>query len=246
MATFFCTMFSQHLPAGTTVLPSGGVLYLSGQPHPLGNFAIGQKDSELEICCRKIKESNMPGAIFGLENREAAQPFVKSQGFSEEVAIPAMEVEIRSLPETPIPDGYQFVRLTKADSPSGFAQGLSDGYGVPLPICEAMSPKCIAISDDDDAEFQYFVVEKDGKVAAVSAMGLLDGVAGIYCVAVLPEYRNRGLGAAVTAEPLRRAAKVGYDIGVLQASTMGLPVYQRLGFVESGSVDTFFRFPEAN
>lgn len=52
-------------------------------------------------------------------------------------------------------------------------------------------------------------------------------VVGIHFVATLPEARRRGYGAAITA----RAANTAPDLpAVLQASDLGRPVYERIGF----------------
>lgn len=67
---------------------------------------------------------------------------------------------------------------------------------------------------------------------AASLVVLREDVASIYCVATLPEARGRGIGTAITREPLLEAKNGGYDVAVLEASEMGLPVYRRLGFKE--------------
>ena len=63
-------------------------------------------------------------------------------------------------------------------------------------------------------------------------MTLVGGIAGVFCVATIEAARRRGIGAAVTLAPLLDARAAGYQIGVLQASEMGYPVYQRIGFTE--------------
>ena len=63
-------------------------------------------------------------------------------------------------------------------------------------------------------------------------MFLTLGVAGLFAVATAEPARRQGFGAAITLAPLLEAREMGYRIGVLSASPMGFPVYQRLGFRE--------------
>ncbi len=61
-------------------------------------------------------------------------------------------------------------------------------------------------------------------------MFLSSGVAGLYQVEVSPEHRRQGIGTAMTPAPMEDARQLGYRIAVRQASTMGEPVYRRIGF----------------
>ena len=53
------------------------------------------------------------------------------------------------------------------------------------------------------------------------------GVAGIYNVCTLEEARNKGIGTAMSVEPLRQAKDLGYEVAILQSSEMGLNVFWR-------------------
>lgn len=65
------------------------------------------------------------------------------------------------------------------------------------------------------------------------------GTAGIYHVDVLADLRGHGFGKAITAGALAVAQDLGYPLGVLCASTLGTPVYLRLGFRIVGGIAYF-------
>jgi GNAT superfamily N-acetyltransferase len=56
------------------------------------------------------------------------------------------------------------------------------------------------------------------------------GVSGLFFVATLPQYRGRGIGAAMTWRAAVDGGKDGCRISSLQASEMGFPVYSKMGF----------------
>jgi GNAT superfamily N-acetyltransferase len=77
---------------------------------------------------------------------------------------------------------------------------------------------------------EFFLGRCEGRPAASSAVFFHDGIAGIYFVATLPEFRRRGFGLSITFAPLRKARTAGARGAILQASALGEPVYRRLGF----------------
>lgn len=82
---------------------------------------------------------------------------------------------------------------------------------------------------------RHFVGWQNERPVAGSTLFLGAGVAGIYHVDVLEDARGNGYGKAVTATALRAARDLGYRWGVLQASTLGRPIYERLGFRDVGT-----------
>ena len=56
------------------------------------------------------------------------------------------------------------------------------------------------------------------------------GIAGIFDVATVPRFRRQGLASAITHAAMTLAREVGYGRACLQASAMGVSLYQRLGF----------------
>jgi predicted acetyltransferase len=56
------------------------------------------------------------------------------------------------------------------------------------------------------------------------------GVAGIYWVGSLEQARGKGLGQAVTAAATNAGFELGAEIASLQASPMGKPIYEAMGY----------------
>jgi GNAT superfamily N-acetyltransferase len=70
-----------------------------------------------------------------------------------------------------------------------------------------------------------------GRAAVVSGLGWRTGrTIGVYSIATVESARRRGYGAAMTARVLADGVVVGCDVAALQASDVGRPIYERLGF----------------
>ena len=78
----------------------------------------------------------------------------------------------------------------------------------------------------------YLAATSNGKAVGETALFSADGVAGIYDVEVLEDFRRRGIGTALIRAALEQAQALGCAQAVLGASGMGRGVYQGLGFRE--------------
>jgi GNAT superfamily N-acetyltransferase len=65
----------------------------------------------------------------------------------------------------------------------------------------------------------------------VSGLGWRTGrTIGVYSIATIPAARRHGYAAAMTTRVVADGALAGCDAAALQASAMGRPIYERLGF----------------
>ena len=72
----------------------------------------------------------------------------------------------------------------------------------------------------------------DGAPVGAALILMSHGIAGVYWVAVTAAARGRGIAFAITQFLTNRAFDLGAVHVQLQASTMGEPVYRRMGFEE--------------
>ncbi len=90
-----------------------------------------------------------------------------------------------------------------------------------------------------NSPFQTYLALLNGHPVGTSQLFTSAGVAGIYNVTTLPEVRGKGIGTAITRAPLLTAHRMGFRVGILQASSMGYKVYQRLGFQDFGKLSVY-------
>ncbi len=118
-----------------------------------------------------------------------------------------------------------------------FARVVAAGFDAPLEMTRALAGFArFGIPDQE-----LYVGYHDGQAVASSTLALTHRVAGVYNVATLPTARRRGYGEAMTAHAVRRGAERGALIASLQASDMGRPVYERMGFRVTAWYRTFRR-----
>ena len=132
-------------------------------------------------------------------------------------------------PESPpLPDRIQVTdRAPTVDVAQVQSEAFGDPYDVMLAfLVPPLGPKAAPPQKTLTA---YDIHEPVGCATVVQ----MDGVAGIYGVAVREKWRRRGIGAALTAMCLQRAAANGCDLAYLNPSDVGHRMYASLGFVDA-------------
>lgn len=82
----------------------------------------------------------------------------------------------------------------------------------------------------DDPDVQVFVGRLEGNPAGTSTSIQGGGASGVVAVGTLPAARRRGVGTALSWAAVDAGRRRGFDTVVLQASPMGRPVYEAMGF----------------
>ncbi len=241
----------RNIPEASYYEEPGLCRLVSGLQHPFANMIWGGAFSEdtahsgVQSALSPIIENNLPAFwILGTNATPENLPeLLISAGLSHVGDMAGMAIDLNANTSIPIPRGITFREVLNDEDLVTWTDVLARGYELPYEVANLFSSLAGCYGLDRSSVIRLFLAELDGVPSACSMLTRFDDVAGIYCVATLPEARNHGLGAVVTSGLLLVAKQCGYRVVVLQASPMGNPVYRRIGFKEFGTMSIYMRQP---
>ncbi|MCI4352715.1 MAG: GNAT family N-acetyltransferase [Thermoplasmata archaeon] len=219
-----------------------GIRICSGVPFPIFNWVFRNRFSEEEIdsaihsTLEHFRARGVPfcWGIFPNDHPRQLKEKLQAMGFVAEEA-PAMAIDLDRLPPPPSTKDLKIEPVLTQEQVRVFAQTLNSGdfhaserisRAIPDVLRPSLSPTV------GEGDVRCFVGYLDGTPVATSAYFLCGGVVGIYGIATVPSARRRGFGATMTLAALEDGRTLDCREGVLIATTMGEPLYRRLGFRE--------------
>lgn len=222
---------AEHSPGGES--RTFGAIRCSsvGVPMPLFNQAFVFEEpsvGDVEQATSWFAERQVP---FWVSAPDSVAPAIADMAEStglDPVAATMPGMAYAPLGELPAEEvgGAEFVRITESAQLGDFALVASEAFGAPVQAAALLAPAS-TLADDRCAWFLGYL---DGELAACGQLLRTADIAGVYSIGVREQFRRRGLGAAITAAALVTGRDRGCSTGVLQASPMGAPVYDRMGF----------------
>ncbi len=165
---------------------------------------------------------------------------LEAHGLAHAEELPGMAVDLRAFDEdASFPSALTVELASDEETLRECLEVQRVAFGAPEFTAEVSFDVCSAVGLGDESPWRNYVGRLEGEAVAASKPVLAGGVAGIHGVVTLPGARRHGLGAALTLKALRDAREMGYRIGVLQSSAMGLGVYRRLGFERYGTYTVY-------
>jgi len=224
-------------PKATALAGDGALFCAGGSAHPvMANAAFRTEDDadpdELIGRAREFFGSRGRGFSLWLRHAEPADDDLTeaARGAGLEMVYSMPEMVLARRPEThPPPIGVELRQVREPAQASEYWNVAAASYA-----SLGFPPEVFTGNSDHEgmltANLAAFVAHVDGEAAGIAMTIVSDGVAGIYWVGTVERARGRGIGWAVTAAATSAGFDLGADVASLQASHMGRPVYERMGF----------------
>lgn len=183
----------------------------------------------------KIDEQGAP-ALWWLGPQSTPEnlgALLEQHGLQNAGETPGMAVDLAVMNSKPKTiENFEIEKVSNVEMQGLWARIAATGTGFSETIATGMARLEATLTDPQYKAQHRYIGFFNGTPVATSALVLDSGVAGIYAVATIPDARRKGIGEIMTVKPLLEARQMGFRIGILQASSMGYPIYKRIGFNE--------------
>ena len=219
----------------------GLLVAISNLPAPELNSAYVVREPTHPASALATAEAELStrGLTFGIDIEAGRHPSVdvavRAAGLEMIVARPAMAVRVDELAPAQLPDGVTIRPIETPGDASALARVDAEAFEGDLEISERFYAAGVVGVDGC-----HGFVAWEGSVPVGTGIAYeVAGTVGIYGVSVIPSARRRGIGAAITDVCARAFPEA--DLAWLQASEMGLGVYEGLGFRRVGDWEVWVR-----
>ncbi|MFZ5939907.1 MAG: GNAT family N-acetyltransferase [Bacteroidota bacterium] len=225
-----------RLVAEKTGIPSGeeAVFWIKNNAGKWPRWVVGQNfdqqsfEEEAMQVIGRIRTHELPpywNVVPGY-GQDALGDLLKKNRFREVYTWTGMSVDTgKGWPEQKTVSGLELCEVSSEEDLESFVSVVNATLLEASPMDLSLARLLLHVD-----RFRMVTGRIGGKAVASSAIFLSGRGGGIYFVATLPEYRNRGIGSAVTAKCLEIARREGVATVILHASAMGEAVYRKLGF----------------
>lgn len=213
----------------------------SGVPHPMSNFVFRSRFPSQEVGAKieetigLFKSENLPVTwLVGpcCKPDDIGQHLV-SHGLAWEVDVGGMTIDLSVMKEDmPVPEGLTVKRVRNKSDMEQFLIPFGKGFEFPDIVVDGWRKMDSSHGFGKGLPRINYVGLMDGVPVSCATLFKALDMAGIYCVATVPEMRRKGAATALIINALREARDEGYKSGLLQAKAMGASVYRKIGFVD--------------
>ena len=177
---------------------------------------------DLANAVERMRREGLPFVVHVRADLPAAIDAARGLGLSADELMPCFAIGPSSVPAPP---AELRMRRVNRRSFEPFLAVTADGFDMPQELAAALYPRSLL----DQPGVRAYLGSVDGRPVATAVSVRTGDAVGIYSVATVGNARGHGYGTAMTWRTLTDAAP-NWRVGVLQATPMGRPIYERMGF----------------
>ena len=199
------------------------------------NMVMIRDAVEVDVLLDAVREfyvrDRRPFSIWTRPHADAAlEAVLAARGFMQAVAMPAMA--LLGDPGTRCkPDGLEIRAVTDDRGRRDYLEVTAEAYSVYQQPRALTDDVFVSLASVHAPHIQGFVGYVKDEPVAAAAVYLTHGVAGIGWVGTVSAHRGHRYAEACTWAAVREGFRRGALLASLQASPMGRPVYERMGFI---------------
>jgi GNAT superfamily N-acetyltransferase len=224
----------RHL-AALTLISSGinySVFNAAVLASPVRGKTLGGLRAELREADEFYRRRNLPWSFWACDDfideglRGRVHGAMEDMNMRHLTSAPGMYADSLAPPSRRLPE-VTVRPVSDADTRSDFAHITSMAFEIPPGICHAV------YSEDRAWQGTYkgWLGYHGRTPVCTTALVVCAEAIGVYSVATLPAFQNRGYAEALMREAIARAsAETGIERTVLQSTSAGLPLYKALGY----------------
>lgn len=205
----------------------GGLWFSTGWPYRVWHDTLEYESTIRALSDIHINEKQQVATM----SNESSEVNMSSTGFHAEVTLKLMHFHIPKAPQTLEP--HTRLELLECDDVAGiraFMNMCSEGFGYAIELsslCRAAKHEGVKLG---------FLQINNVRVATILLFRQGESL-GVFQLTVPPNYRGKQYATHLMLQTINWAQTQGLSLITLQASAMGIALYQRLGFKTSGSIN---------
>jgi GNAT superfamily N-acetyltransferase len=202
-------------------------------------------DDAVAAAVAAMRERAKPFVVFlrrGTDDR--FRPLMEQLGLvlpADHEPLPGMALHPIPPATSPVPAEHEIRRATDDADVEVHLRTAALGFGMPEDLLRPIVPPETWRQPDTAVYVGY----TDGQPVTTGFGRRTGRTIGVYNIATIESARRHGLGAAMTERVTADGAVDGCDVAILQASPMGLPIYERLGYRTVVEYDGWVEPPQA-
>jgi len=213
----------------------------SDVPHPMSNFVFRTRFPSEEVGAKIdemigfFRSKNLPATwLVGPSCKPVdIGSHLVSHGLAWEVDVGGMTIDLKAMNDNlPVPGNLTIKRVADKADMEQYLIPFGRGFEFPDIVVDGWRRMDSSHGFGKRLPRTNYVGLVNGAPVSCATLFKATHMAGVYCVATVPEMRRKGVATALIVNALREARDEGFEAGLLQAKAMGASVYRKIGFVD--------------